>query len=82
MVNMAFHSIGKIFLDLVQDHSTNPVTIVYIPSHLYHIVFELLKVGFSFSSSEIDATNISRIHFVQLLNDMVWRVKPFLLYVL
>ncbi|CAF1506386.1 unnamed protein product [Adineta ricciae] len=27
----------------VQDHSTNRVTMVYIPSHLYHIVFELLK---------------------------------------
>ncbi|CAF0733354.1 unnamed protein product [Rotaria sordida] len=27
----------------VKDHSTNPVTIVYIPSHIYHIVFELLK---------------------------------------
>ncbi|CAF1161721.1 unnamed protein product [Rotaria sp. Silwood1] len=27
----------------VQDHSTNPITIVYIPSHIYHIVFELLK---------------------------------------
>ncbi|CAF2515903.1 unnamed protein product [Rotaria sp. Silwood2] len=27
----------------VQDHSTNPVTIVYIPAHIYHIVFELLK---------------------------------------
>jgi len=30
----------------VQDHSTNRVTIVYIPSHLYHIIFELLKVYF------------------------------------
>ncbi|CAF0743728.1 unnamed protein product [Adineta steineri] len=27
----------------IQDHSTNRVTIVYIPSHLYHIIFELLK---------------------------------------
>ncbi|CAF1957290.1 unnamed protein product [Rotaria magnacalcarata] len=26
-----------------QDHSANPVTIIYIPSHIYHIVFELLK---------------------------------------
>ncbi|CAM2704656.1 unnamed protein product [Rotaria socialis] len=26
-----------------EDHSTNPVTIAYIPSHIYHIVFELLK---------------------------------------
>ncbi|UJR28664.1 hypothetical protein I4U23_009893 [Adineta vaga] len=27
----------------VQDHSSNRVTMVYIPSHLYHIIFELLK---------------------------------------
>ncbi|CAF2928558.1 unnamed protein product [Rotaria sp. Silwood2] len=30
-------------IHVVQDHSTNPVTIVYIPAHIYHIVFELLK---------------------------------------
>jgi len=29
----------------VQDFSKNRVTIVYIPSHLYHIIFELLKVN-------------------------------------
>lgn len=24
----------------------NPITVVYVPSHLYHMVFELFKVGF------------------------------------
>ncbi len=55
---------------LVQDHSTNPVTIVYIPSHLYHIVFELLKVVFEDLIS-IEKSFVFRIQFVQRLNDMV-----------
>jgi len=26
--------------------AVNPITVVYVPSHLYHMVFELFKVGF------------------------------------
>lgn len=28
--------------------TVKPITVVYVPSHLYHMVFELFKVGFSF----------------------------------
>ena len=36
----------------------NPTTVVYVPSHLYHMVFELFKVGFAF------LTYISMLHFL------------------
>ena len=52
-------------ISLVQDHSTNRVTMVYIPSHLYHIVFELLKVIQVGDSRAIIIVGLFRIHFVQ-----------------
>lgn len=27
-----------------------PIMMVYVPSHLYHMVFELFKVGFAFQT--------------------------------
>lgn len=32
------------------EEKEKPITVVYVPSHLYHMVFELFKVGFAFQT--------------------------------
>lgn len=35
---------------LTVEEKEKPITVVYVPSHLYHMVFELFKVGFAFQT--------------------------------
>lgn len=49
-LTVAADGFESLFVATVEDQG-KPITVVYVPSHLYHMVFELFKVGFAFRLS-------------------------------
>lgn len=49
-LTVAADGFESLFVATVEDKG-KPITVVYVPSHLYHMVFELFKVGFAFRLS-------------------------------
>lgn len=64
---MKFYLICDYLFVLTVKEQGKPITVVYVPSHLYHMMFELFKVRFAGLVSTLRKFRIYSITFIYVL---------------